>query len=567
MAMAEGYEPLPAGDQRVDAEGSSTFRSLLEQRRGVVLKTPHGGSLSIHAGGDSYSYCYGPPGITGLLRNRYAAACAIFASIGGLSFGYDQGVIANILVMRDFLARWPVGPWEKGLMTAVLELGALFGALLSGILADKYSRRHCIFLASVVFCFGSGLQSGARNFNDLIIGRAIGGFGVGALSMLSPLYMAEISTPELRGSLLAMEQLAIVLGVVFGFWIGFFTRNISGSASWRIPFALQLLPGISLCLGCFLLPPSPRFLVLGGRLDDAMRSLAKLRIRTPEEATHDPLIQLELLEIRVNAALVRHGTSAKDNGGVMSGWSELFHSRYRARTLIGVTMMFFQQWSGINALLYYGPILLRTIGLTGEKVTLLVAGGIGIVQAISVIPVILYLDQWGRKPLLKGGSAVMTISHCLIAILIFQYEDDWSSHPGAAWLTVLCIYTFTAAYGMSFGPVSWVLPNEIFPLSVRSKGVSLSTSSNWINNFFIGLVTPPMMVISASATFMTFACACFAAFLWSTHIVPETANVSLEEIDAIFNSSAAQEDLQRKFELECELGVHDLIRDLVVNCD
>lgn len=120
QAMAEGYEPLPAGDQRVDAEGSSTFRSLLEQRRGVVLKTPHGGSLSIHAGGDSYSYCYGPPGITGLLRNRYAAACAIFASIGGLSFGYDQGVIANILVMRDFLARWPVGPWEKGLMSMFL---------------------------------------------------------------------------------------------------------------------------------------------------------------------------------------------------------------------------------------------------------------------------------------------------------------------------------------------------------------------------------------------------------------------------------------------------------------
>lgn len=182
-----------------------------------MLKTPHGGSLSIHAEGDSYSYCYGPRGVTGLLRNRYAAGCAIFASIGGLSFGYDQGVIANVLVMRDFLARWPVGPWEKGLMSmffpaqstqthresvfvaaAALELGALFGALLSGILADKYSRRHSIFLASgepgvhcrlsphstnpqVIFCFGSGLQSCARNLNDLIIGRAIGGFGVGAL--------------------------------------------------------------------------------------------------------------------------------------------------------------------------------------------------------------------------------------------------------------------------------------------------------------------------------------------------------------------------------------------------
>ncbi|KAF8450726.1 general substrate transporter [Boletus edulis BED1] len=559
MTRAGSYEPL-AGEERIDTEESSAFKSLLEQRRGLVLKTPHGGSLSIHADGDSYSYCYGPRGVTGLLRNRYATGCAMFASIGGLSFGYDQGVIANVLVMRDFLDRWPVGPWEKGSITAALELGALFGALLSGVLADKYSRRHSIFFASVIFCFGSGLQSGARNLNDLIIGRAIGGFGVGALSMLSPLYMAEISPPELRGSLLAIEQLAIVLGVVFGFWIGFLTRNISSSASWRIPLALQLVPAILLCLGCFLLPPSPRFLILCGRSNDAIHSLAKLRVRTPEEADHDPLIQLELLEMRVNVALLRRSTSAKNDNGIMSGWTELFHSKHRARTLIGVMIMFFQQWSGINALLYYGPTLVRNVGLTGEKVTLFVAGGIGIVQAISVIPVIIYLDRW-------GGSAVMTISHCLIAILILQYEGDWSSHPGSAWLAVMCIYTFTAAYGMSFGPVGWVLPNEVFPLSMRSKGVALSTASNWINNFFIGLVTPPMMEISSVATFMTFACACFAAFLWSSYIIPETANVSLEEIDRVFNSSAAQEDLQRKLELEHELGVHELIEGLVANCD
>jgi len=345
------------------------------------------------------------------------------------------------------------------------------------------------------------------------------------------------------------------------------TRDIPGSASWRIPLALQLLPGILLCLGCFFLPPSPRFLVLRGHLDDAMHSLAKLRLRTPEEATHDPLLRLELLEMQVDVALICNGVDVKDWGGVMSGWSVLFESKYLTRTLIGVMMMFFQQWSGINALLYYGPTLVESVGLTGEKVSLLVAGGIGIVQAISVIPVILYLDQWGRKPLLKRGSAIMAISHCLVAILILQYEDDWPSHPSAAWLAVICIYTFTAAYGMSCGPIGWVLPNEVFPLSMRSKGVSLSTASNWINNFFIGLVTPPMMEISSVATFMIFACACLMAFLWSTYIVPETANVPLEEIDTLFNSSAAQEDLQRKFELEHDLGVHDLIENLMGNCD
>lgn len=117
--LVENYEPLAsnAGEERVDAEESSPFESLLERRRGVVIKTPHGGSLFIHAEGNSYSYSYGPRGVTGLLHNRYAVGCAMFASIGGLSFGYDQGVIANVLVMSDFLARWPVGPWEKGMMS------------------------------------------------------------------------------------------------------------------------------------------------------------------------------------------------------------------------------------------------------------------------------------------------------------------------------------------------------------------------------------------------------------------------------------------------------------------
>ncbi|KAH7883353.1 general substrate transporter [Phlebopus sp. FC_14] len=581
MTRARDDYQAPGSDYNEGVE-SSASDSLLGRKQEVVLATPYGGSLVYYPDNHSYTYSYGPSGITGLRSNRYAAGCAIFASIGGLSFGYDQGVIANVLVMKDFLARWPIGPWETGLMTAMLELGALFGALSSGFLADKYSRRHSIFLASIIFCIGSGLQSGARNFNDLIIGRAIGGFGVGALSMLSPLYMAEISPPELRGSLMALEQLAIVLGVVFGFWVGFFTRGIVGSASWRIPLALQFLPGLSLCLGCFLLPPSPRYLVLRGRFEDALRSLAKLRIRTSEEASNDPLIQvletatgrrklielsqLELLEMQVNVALVQRAAKGKDYSGTetgIGGWTRLFSPAYVDRTLIGILMMFFQQWSGINALLYYGPTLLRNIGLSGDKVILLVSGGVGIVQFLAVIPTILYLDKWGRKPLLKGGSAVMAASHFLIAILIRQYEDTWVSHAAAAWIAVTCVYTFTAAYGMSYGPIGWVLPSEVFPLSMRSKGVSLSTASNWINNFFIGFVTPPMMEASPAATFLIFACACFSGYLWSSRLVPETANVSLEEIDAVFSSSAGQEDSGMKYELERELGVHALIRGLV----
>ncbi|KAI6043445.1 general substrate transporter [Pisolithus marmoratus] len=534
---------------------------------GYAIKTPHGGTLTVCSSSPfadepastyTYSYAYGPTGLAGLFRNRYAAGCAIFASIGGLSFGYDQGVIANVLVMKDFASRWPVGPWEKGTMTAVLELGALFGALLAGVLADKYSRRRSIFLAS-----RSGFQAGAQSLNQLILGRAVGGLGVGALSMLSPLYMAEISSPELRGSLMALEQLAIVFGVVFGFWSGFLTRNAPGSASWRIPLALQFLPGISLCLGCFLLPPSPRFLVLKGRLEDAMQSLSRLRLRTAAEAPHDPLLQLEFLEMQVDVALETQNSGTNEKEGLMNSWGKLFHREYVDRTFIGIMIMFFQQWSGINALLYYGPMLVTSIGVEGDMVTLLVSGGIGIVQFLAVIPAILYLDKLGRKPLLRGGSALMAVSHIVIAILIHHYGGNWTTHSSAAWLAVICIYTFTAAYGVSFGPIGWVLPSEVFPLSMRSKGVSLATASNWINNFLIGLVTPPLIQSSARGTFFLFGTACFAAYFWSTYLVPETAGVSLEEMDAVFGTTAGKEDGRVKAELEQDFGIHDLIRGLV----
>ncbi|KAH7921651.1 general substrate transporter [Leucogyrophana mollusca] len=582
-----GYVALPSSAEHVSP---------------TTLQTPHGGHLTVHPHPDStstpaYTYAYGPGGVRGLLANRYTLGCAVFASIGGLSFGYDQGVIANVLVMKDFLARWPVGPWEKGLMTAVLELGALFGALSAGVLADSYSRRHSIFLASIVFCIGSGLQCGARSLNDLILGRAIGGFGVGALSMLSPLYMAEISPPELRGSLMALEQLAIVFGVVCGFWTGFLTRALPSSTSWRLPLALQLGPGLALAAGTFLLPPSPRFLVLRGRLEEAGGSLRRLRGRegvAVGEGEGDPLIRLELLEMRVNVGLVR-GAGKDAGGGWGGGWKGLFGRKYVRRTFIGVMVMFFQQWSGINALLYYGPTLVKNIGIGlrgdtasllsdrdtaallgsggaaplvaggggGDTASLLVAGGIGVVQFVAVIPAVVGLDRWGRRPLLRGGSAIMALSHFLIALLILQFEDDWPSHWVAAWTAVTCIYTFTAAYGTSFGPIGWVLPSEVFPLSMRSRGVALATASNWVNNFLIGLVTPALMEISAAATFLVFSCACSAAYLWSTHLVPETAGVSLEEMDAVFGSEAGREDGRRKRELEQEYGLQELIAEVV----
>ncbi|KAA1467576.1 general substrate transporter [Dentipellis sp. KUC8613] len=563
----DGYSALSSDTiDREGGESESSSDPLLSSSHGDHNVSLHGGFLTIHPDGETYSYAYGPKGIPGLARNSYAFRCAVFASIGGLTFGYDQGVIANVLVMKDFMQRWPIGAWEQGLMTAVLELGCLFGALGSGILADRISRRWSIVLACVVFCVGSGFQCWATSLSQIVLGRAIGGLGVGSLSMLSPLYMAEISPPEVRGSLLALEQFSIVLGCVIGFWTGFFTRSIEGSASWRIPLGLQLVPGILLGIGTFALPPSPRLLVYQGKRDAALASLARLRLRSPAEAESDPLLQIELLEMQVEAALIQQTTKTDSKNrirGEALAWARLFDRQYIDRTLIGIMIMFFQQWSGINALIYYGPLLMQSLGFTGNTVNLMISGGVNIVQFLAVFPAILFIDKWGRKPLLRGGSAVMAIAHWLISLLVYNYGGQWSDHPGGAWLAVGGVYLFTAAYGISFGPVGWVLPSEVFPLSMRGKGVSLATASNWLNNFLIGLVTPSLLKISPSGTFGIFACACFTAYLWSTYMVPETANVSLEEIDAVFRTSAGQQDKQLKKQIEHDLGLYDLIRGIV----
>ncbi|KAF8142694.1 MFS monosaccharide transporter [Mycena galopus ATCC 62051] len=517
--------------------------------------SPHStrSGLTIYAD-STYTYSYGPPGLSGLWHNYYALLCAIFASIGGLSFGYDQGVIANVLVMEDFMRRWPITPLQKGALTAVLELGALIGTLLAGVLADKYSRRHSIFAACVVFNIGALFQCFAENLGHLFIGRAVGGIGVGALSMLSPLYISEISPPEVRGSLIALEQFSIVLGVVVGFWIGFFTRHIPGSLSWRLPLGLQIAPGMLLALGAiFLLPASPRLLVLKGRYAEAEASLVKLRGRD------DGLTKIELLEMRVEATLISQPGAHKHGVGELAVWGRLFTKKYRARTMIGVLIMVFQQWSGINALLYYGPTLVRSIGLQGDTVSLLVSGGIGIVQFLAVGPAVVYIDRLGRKPLLRGGSAVMALSHLTIALLVQLFQNNWVEHAAAAWVAVVGIYTFTFAYGVSFGPIGWVLPSEVFPLSMRARGVALATASNWINNFFIGLVTPVMMEVSAAGTFLTFATACFFAYLWATYSVPETAGVALEDMDRVFGSEVGREDAARKKEVEEELGLREIL--------
>jgi MFS family permease len=279
-----------------------------------------------------------------------------------LLFGYDQGVVSVILVMPQFLDRFPEvahgGGFYKGLMTAMIELGALIGALNQGWIADKLSRKYSIVLAAIIFIIGGVLQTAAVNYTMLTFARFFGGLGVGMLSMVAPLYISEISPPEIRGTLLVLEELSIVTGIVIAFWTTYGTLNISSEWSWRLPFLIQIFPAFVLGVGIVFLPFSPRWLCSKDRDDDALVALSTLR----QLPVTDRRIQREWFDIRAEVALHAEISAEKhpqlQNRTVgnrikleVVGWVDLFKKGCWRRTFVGSGLMFFQQVSNPDSCL------------------------------------------------------------------------------------------------------------------------------------------------------------------------------------------------------------------------
>ena len=304
----------------------------------------------------THRHPYGPPGLRGLFTNRTATLCAAFAALGGLLFGYDQGVVSVILTEQQFLTRFPrvdsgaAGFW-KGLLTAILQLGAFLGALNQGWIADKFSRKFAIVGAVGVFVVGSVLQTASNGYAMLTVGRFVGGLGIGALSCVAPLYISEISPPEIRGALLVLEEFSIVSGIVVAFWITYGTRYMHGEWAWRLPFLLQMVPGFFLGAGMPFLPFSPRWLVSKGREQEALQALARLR----GLGTGDGRVRGEWRDIRAEVAFHKE-TSKKRHPALqrsamgsrfkleVASWVDCFRRGCWRRTHVGVMIMFFQQF-------------------------------------------------------------------------------------------------------------------------------------------------------------------------------------------------------------------------------
>ncbi|KAL1981233.1 hypothetical protein VTN96DRAFT_2946 [Rasamsonia emersonii] len=539
-------------------------------------------------------------------RNPYLFGVALFSTLGGLLFGYDQGVVSGILTMESFGARFPriySDSSFKGWFVSTLLLTAWFGSLVNGPIGDRLGRKWSMNLAVVIFVIGSAIQCGAVTIPMLFVGRAIAGFAVGQLTQIVPLFISEISIAEIRGGLVVLQQLSITIGILISYWIDYGSNYIGGSrcapgvpytggtpdkpafdpyhdvppggctgqseASWRLPFALQILPALTLGIGMLFFPDSPRLLLMKERDDEALATLSKLR-RTSRD---DPVLVKEYLEIK--ASIMLENSFAKDHWPNLSGF-KLHLAQYFSlistwarfkRLAIGCCVMFFQQFMGCNAMIYYAPTIFGQLGLNGYTTSLLATGVYGIVNCLSTLPALFWIDKVGRRVLLMAGAMGTCISLVIVGAILGAYGSRLVDHKAAGWAGIAFIYIYDINFSYSFAPIGWVLPSEIFNLSIRSKAISITTSTTWMCNFIIGLVTPDMLAAITWGTYIFFAAFCLLALGFTYFCIPETRGKTLEDMDLIFGDTAAHEEKERIVHIEAQLRGTPLVSEDVLKQD
>ncbi|AFR95554.1 monosaccharide transporter [Cryptococcus neoformans C23] len=506
----------------------------------------------------------GGNGLKDIFSSGLVLIAAFSTCMGGLLFGFDQGILSIVLTMSQFLGQFPdvdakvssSAAFNKGIMTALLELGAFIGALQAGFVADRYSRKKAIAVGSVWFVIGAILQTTSYSFAQLVVGRFVGGLGVGLLSAVAPMYISEISPPNIRGSLLAMEAATIVAGIVIMFYITYGSRYIPGDWSFRLPFLVQIAPCIALSIGLWKLPYSPRWLAQVGRDEDSLHALKRLR----GFPVTDPRLQAEWITIRAEAiqnreVIVKAHPSLQGEDFMselkleIASWVDMFKPKLIRRTIIGPILMLFQQFSGINALIYYSPTLFEQLGLDYEM-QLDMSGVLNIVQLVACMFAFFVIDRVGRRPLLLCGSTANTICHVIVAIIMAKFSHDWVRYSKEAWVAVAFIFIYIFTYGVGWAPVPWAMPAEVHTSSRRAKGVAITTCANWLGNFIIGLITPPMLQNIKYGTFLFFGAFTFLSGLYVWFFCPEPMGKTLEQMDQVFHSNTAHEDNLAKLDIQ-----------------
>ncbi|KAI0246702.1 MFS monosaccharide transporter [Lactifluus subvellereus] len=464
-----------------------------------------------------------------------------FAAFGGILFGYDTGTISGIQQMPDWLRTfghpvpvsssfpdgYGISSSQRSLIVSILSAGTFFGALLAAPFADILGRKWGLVASCLVFSGGVALQTAATAIPLFVVGRVIAGLGVGLVSTLVPMYQSECSPKWIRGAVVSGYQFAITIGILLSNIFNNATKNRPNHSSYRIPIAIQFIWAAVLACGMAFLPESPRWLTKKHRDSDAAAALSRLTSLPPDH----PEVVSELEEIRLNLKYEEELGEAS--------YLDCFRStdnRIRMRTLTGIFIQAWQQLTGINFIFYFGTAFFTNAGIRNPY---LISIATSTVNVGMTVPGIWGVERFGRRRLLLVGAIGMTICEFIIAIIGSTTTQSNQSAQSAE-VALVCFYI--AFFASTWGPVTWVVTGEIFPLKIRAKAMSLSVASNWLWNFAIGYATPYMVDSGpgnanlGTKVFYIWGTTCFCCIVFAYFCIPETKGLSLEQIDVLYKN-------------------------------
>ena len=496
-------------------------------------------------------------------RNLYLAAAV--SCLTAALFGYSVGFIGGEIVLPSFLSKFhliDLSPHDlasaRSWSVTAWIIGALIGVPMGMPVCSRLGRRLCLQFAAMLYVLGAVLQ--VFSAGDLLlfqIGRLINGMGVGVGTLVSPIYISEISPASERGMLMSGYQVFVQSGALVGFWGAFISQAIladRSSLQWQLPAGVQLIVGLLLMIGTLIIPESPRYLAERGQHRPMEEALAWLR-RLP---AGDRLLLAELSDIEEAATL---GEKLKRHSFI----NELRKKDVRYRLFVGIGLMVAQNMVGLNALNYYAPIIFVSAGFTSVSSSLFLTGIFGVVKLVSSLAFMFrFVHVKGNRFWLKLGSGICGIAMLILAYYVRLLPPPDEHHEAdltfGGVISVLMVYIFAFFFGVSLGPISWNVCSEIFPLHINATCCAITTCTQWMFQIVVAAITPPLLAEIGWATYLIFAGFCMLSFVWVSVSVPETRGVGVgKPMDELFAAEGPSDNEEAVLEVSetTALLVHD----------
>ncbi|THU84179.1 general substrate transporter [Dendrothele bispora CBS 962.96] len=480
-------------------------------------------------------------------RNAYILALS--AAMGSIFYGWDIGLIGGILAMTSFQEYFGIDKKTasqkanlNGNIVSILQGGCFFGALFMSYFPGRFGRKPCLLAAGIIYLIGSAIQSisGLGSSQEtalsvLYFSRFLGGIGVGMVSALVPSYVSECTPRAIRGRCTAMIQFANNIGIMLSFWVNYSAQKdfAPNDMQWRIPFIVQMVPGVLFVVAMLFQPETPRWLVEHGRIDEAASVLAYVARTTPS----DPAVQATIEEVKAEFKEKHELPLWRQFVGMGESWP-IAH-----RCFIPSLVMFFQQWTGTNAINYFSPQIFQGLGISGTTSTLFATGVYGVVKVIAVGLVVWFaVESLGRKNCLIIGG----IGQGLMMLWIGGYSavHKGTNVDAASYVSLVAVYLYAVFYCVGWGPVPWPVSAEVAPNHLRTVALSIAVGVNWLFSFTISKLTPIMLDNITYGTFLLFGIMCFIMSVWTYACFPETKGVALEDVKYLFEKDVVVRALQ-----------------------